>query len=74
MSRGFKGWGFNRKLSNIKDLTNFIQSVAGDGDAAVDKFPDYLTNQRFDQSTNMMGVPFLCTYFSLGPRSLKKEG
>jgi hypothetical protein len=36
MSRGFEENGWNRKASDTKDFANFVQAVAGDGDAAVD--------------------------------------
>jgi hypothetical protein len=36
MSRGFKGRGLDLKVSDTKDFPNFLESVAGDGDAAVD--------------------------------------
>jgi len=36
MSRGFKGKGLNLKVSHRKDFPNFLEAVAGDGDAAVD--------------------------------------
>jgi hypothetical protein len=39
MSRGFEGRGLNRKRFNSKDITNIIQTVAGDGGAAVDQSP-----------------------------------
>lgn len=36
MSRGFKGKGLNLKGSETKNLANIFESVASDGDAAVD--------------------------------------
>jgi len=36
MSRGFKGRGLNLKVSQAKDFPNFLQAVAGNGDAVVD--------------------------------------
>ena len=35
---GFKGKGLIRKVSGTEDFSNFSQSVAGGGDAAVDGF------------------------------------
>jgi hypothetical protein len=35
MSRGFGKRGLSKKVSDSKDFTNFIQPVAGDGDAAM---------------------------------------
>jgi hypothetical protein len=37
MSRGFEELGLDRRASDTKDFTDFIQPVAGDGDAAVDE-------------------------------------
>jgi hypothetical protein len=35
MSRVFEGRGLYRRVSDSKNSTNFIQPVAGDGDAAM---------------------------------------
>ncbi len=48
MSRGFEEHGLDRKVSYTKNFTNFIQPVAGFGDAAVDASAqafNYLTNR-----------------------------
>ncbi len=48
MSRGLEEIGLDRKVSYTKNFTNFIQPVAGFGDAVVDASAqafNYLTNR-----------------------------